>query len=353
VNRPSRPGHAALYLAGFLSLVESISAGPDPLPEPPVKEVKRRIADPALPEGVRATVTLQIALEARGYSPGLIDGSLGGKTRTAIAAFQAATGLFPTGEADRATLDLLKADPAAVLAEITVTREDLAEVDPPPKDWIERSKRRRLLYPSISNLIAERVHTSERFLAALNPESDLAALRPGDAVVVPAVSSQRATPAVDRIEIDLERKVVLLFGSRPLGAGNARNPAAPAGILFCSIAADPAKAVPGDTSVATVAADPVYTFDPAKWPEVHGVEKRLRIPPGPRSPVGIRWIGLDREGVGIHGSPEPEMIGKTGSHGCFRLTNWDAVWLAGLVHAGMPVRIVKTAAESSWPWPGR
>jgi len=121
-------------------------------------------------------------------------------------------------------------------------------------------------------------------------------------------------------------------------------------MLFCSIAADPAKAVPGETRIVRVAADPVYTFDPAMWPEVQGITKKLTIPPGPRNPVGIRWIGLERNGVGIHGSPEPEMIGKTGSHGCFRLTNWDAAWLAGLVGVGMPVRIVRTTAESSWTW---
>jgi lipoprotein-anchoring transpeptidase ErfK/SrfK len=105
------------------------------------------------------------------------------------------------------------------------------------------------------------------------------------------------------------------------------------------VPSDLAAAVRGDLAVSTVVADPGYTFDPRKWPEVIGVDRKLAIPPGPRSPVGTRWIGLDRAGVGIHGVPEPGNIGKTGSHGCFRLTNWDAAWLAAVASPGMPVRI--------------
>jgi lipoprotein-anchoring transpeptidase ErfK/SrfK len=92
--------------------------------------------------------------------------------------------------------------------------------------------------------------------------------------------------------------------------------------------------------VKTVVADPTYTFDPKMWPEVKDVKRRLLIPPGPRCPVGVRWIGLELPGVGLHGAPEPENIGKTGSHGCFRLTNWDAVYLSAAVSVDMPVRIL-------------
>jgi lipoprotein-anchoring transpeptidase ErfK/SrfK len=76
------------------------------------------------------------------------------------------------------------------------------------------------------------------------------------------------------------------------------------------------------------------------WPEVKGIDRKLLIPPGPRNPVGLCWIGLGRPGVGIHGSPAPEMIGKTGSHGCFRLTNWDALRLARMIRVGTHVRFV-------------
>lgn len=312
--------------------IDSARVAQPPLPRPP-----------AVGPSLRAALALQIALEARGYSPGLIDGVMGQKTRLALAAFQTAARLPPTGEPDPATLSLLAPRPEEALKPIRVAPADLALIDPPPRDWLERSRKRRLLYPSLLNLLAERAHTSERFLAGMNLHLDPGALRPGDVLWAPAVEEHGRLPvAVARVEIDLERKLVILFGS----AG----PAPPAGLLFCSIAADPARAPSGDSRVAVVAADPTYTFDPAKWPEVRGIDRKLTIPAGPRSPVGVRWIGLDLDGIGIHGAPEPELIGKTGSHGCFRLTNWDAVWLADLVQPGTPVRIVRSARESGWRW---
>jgi lipoprotein-anchoring transpeptidase ErfK/SrfK len=85
--------------------------------------------------------------------------------------------------------------------------------------------------------------------------------------------------------------------------------------------------------------DPVYRWDPKMWPEVKGINRVLMIPKGPNNPVGMCWIGLSLPGYGIHGSPNPELIGKTGSHGCFRLANWDAVRLGGMVKAGLKVNI--------------
>lgn len=327
------PAWFALILAIYLSPAPG-GSGPAGPPEPPI------------PPALRSALALQIALEAAGYSPGLIDGAIGSRTRLALAAFQDGESLPITGEADGATLLLLRPDPESALTRVAVSPSDISEVDPPPRDWLERSKKRRLLYPSLSNLIAERAHTTERLLAALNPDRDLAALRPGDALFVPATKAERRFRGpMERIEIDLERKVILIFSETGKRA-------APAALLFCSIAADPARAPPGDSRVATVVADPTYTFDPKMWPEVRGIPKKLLIPPGPRSPVGLRWIGLERDGVGIHGAPEPEMIGKTGSHGCFRLTNWDAIWLASQVRVGIPVKILKSSAESGWPWGG-
>jgi peptidoglycan hydrolase-like protein with peptidoglycan-binding domain len=300
---------------------------------------EERLASLAGP--LREVIAIQIALEAHGYSPGLLDGLPGARTRLALAGFQAARGLPATGEEDSPTQKALAADPERAFRQVRLSPQDLLEVDPPPRDWLERSRRRRLLYPSLASLVAERAHTSERCLAALNPGLDLAALKPGDLLTTPAPEEERrAAAGVARIEIDLEQKLVLLFAGPRRGA--------PAGLLFCSIAADPARAPVGESRVAVVAGDPVYTFDPAKWPEVHGISQKLRIPPGPRSPVGLRWIGLELDGIGIHGTPEPENIGKTGSHGCFRLTNWDAVWLAARVGPGTPVRILRTAGETSW-----
>jgi lipoprotein-anchoring transpeptidase ErfK/SrfK len=93
----------------------------------------------------------------------------------------------------------------------------------------------------------------------------------------------------------------------------------------------------GDLSVKVVVTDPDYTFNPASWPEVTNVTRKLRIAPGPRNPVGVAWIGLDKPGYGLHGTVRPQDIGKTGSHGCFRLANWDAARLARAVSIGTPV----------------
>jgi lipoprotein-anchoring transpeptidase ErfK/SrfK len=111
-------------------------------------------------------------------------------------------------------------------------------------------------------------------------------------------------------------------------------------MFHCSIAAKVEKRPDGETTIITVIRNPDYTFDPAAWLEVKNVTKRLLISPGPRNPVGLAWIGLNLPGYGIHGTPHPEMIGKTGSHGCFRMTNWDAVRLTRMVSAGMKVEFV-------------
>jgi hypothetical protein len=130
------------------------------------------------------------------------------------------------------------------------------------------------------------------------------------------------------MEIDLSEKIVrVLDRERKL-----------IGLFHCSIAKDREKLPSGSASVVVITENPKYTFDPKMWPEVKGVDRKLLIPPGPRNPVGRCWIGLSLPGYGIHGSPNPEMIGKTGSHGCFRLTNWDALRLAGMIRVGTRVR---------------
>ena len=109
------------------------------------------------------------------------------------------------------------------------------------------------------------------------------------------------------------------------------------GLFHCSVAAEVAKRPSGETIVKGIIFDPEYLFDPEHWPEVKGIDRKLTIRPGPRNPVGLCWIALDLPGYGMHGSPRPEQIGKTGSHGCFRLTNWDAVRLGHMLAAGARV----------------
>ena len=110
----------------------------------------------------------------------------------------------------------------------------------------------------------------------------------------------------------------------------------------CSIAAQKEKRPAGSLTVAAIAANPNYTFDPVTFPELDETQRgygKLIIPPGPNNPVGTAWISLSLPGYGIHGTPHPEQIGKTESHGCFRLANWNAERLLKMVEVGTPVTI--------------
>ncbi len=271
----------------------------------------------------------QEALEAAGFSPGLLDGLSGPKTLLATKLYQAAKGIRPTGELCPETARALGVEVDAALTAYTISAEDEALVEYCPPDWVERSRRSALLYQSLADLVAERFHTTERCLADLNPELDLASLAPGMTLRVPRVRERAALPEGFELEIDLERRAIAIVDAS----------GAVQGLLHCSVPKDLSAVRRGRAAVIVAAENPTYTFDPKMWPEVPDVRRKLLIPPGPRSPVGIRWIGLDRPGVGIHGSPEPQNIGKTFSHGCFRLTNWDAAHLARYVMVGTRVLI--------------
>ncbi len=275
-------------------------------------------------------VAWQVALDQSGFSPGLVDGLLGPKTRLALRAFQAHVGLEVTGMADDATRRALRLDARSALCRIVLSDTDVALIGPWPKSWHDKAKAKSLGYESLAALAAERGHCSLRLLAKLNPGKNFGALKPGDSLIVPNAARTETAVRAASIEVDFGRKVVWVLD----GEGQVVS------LFHCSIAADPGNLPAGPCRVATIAMDPAYVFDPAKWPEVKNVDRRLVIPPGPRNPVGLCWIGLSLKGFGIHGTPAPELIGKTGSHGCIRLTNWDALRLAEMVRVGTPVRFV-------------
>jgi lipoprotein-anchoring transpeptidase ErfK/SrfK len=277
---------------------------------------------------LRGKLAWQIALERVAFSPGLIDGRPGAKTELATREFQRVHGLPVTGLPDEATTAALKIDPAAAITTYRVQRADLDGIGPAPKDWIARSKLKRLGYASLSDALAEKFHCTRGLLSEFNSGKAIDRLEAGDELSVPAVDGTPAAPHGERIEVDLSEKVIRVLDGRDQLVG----------LFHCSIAADRARAPSGDARVSVVAENPEYTFDPKMWPEVKGVDHKLTIPPGPRNPVGVCWIGLSLPGYGIHGSPTPEMIGKTGSHGCFRLTNWDALRLSRMIRVGTPVR---------------
>ncbi len=271
------------------------------------------------------TVRLQVALDRLGFSPGLIDGSSGRKTALALAALARARGV-----PSLAATDIVPADLPAT-APYVITCEDPSLIGHVPADWNERARLKAMTYESMIDLLAERGHCTVAAVRRLNPEVDFDRLAAGGTVVLPAVLADAAPsePAATLI-VDLAEKTVTARDAK----------GAPIALFHCSIAASVEKRPKGATSVKAVAMNPDYTFDPEKWPEVKDVDHKLTIPPGPRNPVGLAWIGLELPGYGIHGTAWPELIGKTGSHGCIRLANWDAVRLAHLIEVGTPVEFV-------------
>lgn len=287
---------------------------------------------PAAELRVAATwLEVQVALAQRGFSSGSIDGMPGPQTRAALRAFQESEALGRTGEWDeptRARLTLAR----AALVEVTLREDDLAGLAPLGPTWLEKSRQTSLAHETLLERVAERFRAHPRLLQRLNPALDWPQAVPGVRLTVPDVEARRARPAVAHLHIRLAERV--------LQARDARG----AIVFHCpvSIARDVAKRPVGELRVTVVIPDPDYTFKPETFPESEEgrrLGRRLMIPPGPNNPVGVAWIGLDRPGYGLHGTPAPEQVGRTESHGCFRLANWDARLLLQLAWVGLPVRV--------------
>jgi len=312
-----------------------ITSNPPPViivSNPPPK-IQNHASAPVI-SGTRPVQTIleeQITLVRLGLSPGSIDGVAGSQTRTALMAFQKKEGIDPTGSLDAQTRPQLTISLPAT-TEYTITAEDLARLHPVPKTWLEKSQLARLDFETITELLGEKAFCSPHLVRALNPEIDWTNVTAGTAVTLPQVEYPAPGGRVALIKISLHDCILEAFDEET-------------NLLVhfpCSIGRLAEKRPVGELHVATVAIDPNYTFDPAVFPEsaeAQQVGRKLIIPPGPNNPVGVAWIGLDRPGYGIHGTPAPEQVGRTESHGCFRLANWNASYLAKLVWVGLPVQV--------------
>lgn len=269
----------------------------------------------------------QVLLDRAKFSPGVIDGLQGENLRQAIAAFEEAKGLTVDGQLDEQVFAALTTlDTAPSLQEYIVTDKDVAGpfVETIPDDLDAMSKLKTLAYRGVPELLAERFHTTEATLASLNPGVDLTKV--GAKIVVPAVREDKLDAPVARIEVDKTERAVKAFDAN--GKLLAFYPA--------TIGSDERPAPSGELKVLSVAHDPTYTFDPKRL-TYKGSKTKVTVPAGPNNPVGSVWIDLSEDTFGIHGSDEPKEIGKKFSHGCVRLTNWDAEQLAAAVKAGVPV----------------
>lgn len=329
--------HALLLLLGLLAAATAQETEAPPLraedtPAQPADAVAEPEAAPAFePQPINDWLAAQVELHRRGFSCGSLDGVRGIQTATALKAWQKNEGLRETGDLDRATKAALLLT-APVLADYVFSVEDLAATAPVPDTWLGKSQVEALRHATPLEMLAERFRANPKLLVKLNPEVDWDNLMPGTPLVVPSAEATPAPGTVARIHIYLAEKILQAVDE----TGRV--------LLHCpvSIARDVEKRPVGELHVTVVIPDPNYTFDPAVFPEVEEgrtLGRRLIIPPGPNNPVGVAWIGLDRTGYGIHGTPDPEKVGRTESHGCFRLANWDARTLLRLARVGLPVTV--------------
>lgn len=291
----------------------------------PAEQVTK--SSPKTPSLSKAQVSaLQVYLDRNGISPGVIDGRMGSNVAKALDAWYEATG----ERLDPASTDLivsrLAAEGGLAFTTYTITAEDAAGpfIASIPSDYSEKAQLERLAYTSTSEMLAERFHMDETYLKALNPDVDFTL--PG--VQIKVVSTgQKKTGKVTRIVADKVRKQV-----RGYDASGKLVAAYPA-----TIGSSDTPSPSGDVTIERVAHNPGYTYNPKINFKQGNNDTILQVPPGPNGPVGTVWIALSKPTYGIHGTPEPSAIGKTQSHGCVRLTNWDAEELAGMVTPGVSV----------------
>lgn len=279
----------------------------------------------AVNSAARSPLHAQVLLDRANFSPGQIDGEVGSNQRRAVSGFQAARGLTVSGELDDATWKALQADTIQPLAAYTLTAEDVAgPFQPTPKTPAAQAELKSLGFGSVEEALGERFHASPALLRALNPGVDLS--RAGSRIQVPNIGTgplpQAARLVIDKSDstLQLQDEQGKVLAQVPVSSGSRHDP------------------LPiGKWKVLGVSRDPTFHYNPKLFWDARKGESRQTLPPGPNNPVGRVWIDIDKPHYGLHGTPEPGHVGKTESHGCVRMTNWDAVRVADAVGPSIPV----------------
>lgn len=294
------------------------------------------VNNPALKDVVKpkssgaATLRAQILLSRAHYSVGEIDGFFGENMTEVIKAYQRDNNLPTSGVVDAATWEALDKDDAPALTTYTVTEDDVnTPFQQIPTEMEEEAKLKTLGYQNLPEMLGEKFHCNPALLDKLNPGKNLE--MPGTELTVPSVAYNETPPKVAQVQVsksthlvtamDADGKTVAVY---PATMGSEHDP------------------LPlGDWKIATVLQNPPFYYNPALFWDAKPTDTKAKLPPGPNGPVGVVWIGLSKEHYGIHGTPEPSTIGHTASHGCIRLTNWDAEQLSQMVHTGIPAHLLE------------
>jgi lipoprotein-anchoring transpeptidase ErfK/SrfK len=295
--------------------------------------------DPAVPRERDTVLRIQIFLDKHLFGPGKLDGAVGEFTYKAVVNYN-----FAQARRDLYNWQIVQEEAErevpVIYAAFKIPENLTAYVNPTlPEKPEEQAKYSFMAYRSMAELIAERFHTDETFLALLNPKKNVNALKPGDIVVVPNVrsfriedvkpmASYKSDPALSShtIVIDTTERMAAVYSEKETML--AAFPITPGKPQFIPV---------GEWTVKTIMNTPSFRYDKQFLEEGVRGEEAYQIPPGPNSPVGIIWCGLSKSGIGLHGTALPRTIGRSRSAGCVRFANWDAIRLPTLIRPGSRV----------------